>query len=136
MRIDLGAKVITKDGHDAGKVRRVIIDPATERITGFVISTGGLLGRDVIVAEDAFASADAEGRAVTLTMTKEELGAQPAFEESEYVPPEAGWTAPIGYEFPPSAYLWPIDAPATVEERPRPAIKKGDTVKDRDGDVV
>ncbi|HEV8470375.1 MAG TPA: PRC-barrel domain-containing protein [Candidatus Limnocylindria bacterium] len=39
MRIDLGAKVRTKDGHDAGKVHRVIIDPATERITGFAIST-------------------------------------------------------------------------------------------------
>src|SRR5437667_11944915 len=52
MRIDLRARVRTKDGHDAGKVRRVIVDPATERITGFVVSTGGLLGREVIVGED------------------------------------------------------------------------------------
>jgi len=76
MRIDLGATVRTKDGHDAGKVHRVIIDPATERITGFAISTGGLLGREVIVGEDAFEAADAGGETVTLRLTKEELKSQ------------------------------------------------------------
>ena len=30
MRIDLGAKVRTKDGHDAGSIRRVIVDPTTQ----------------------------------------------------------------------------------------------------------
>jgi uncharacterized protein YrrD len=137
MRIDLGARVKTKDGHDAGKVHRVIIDPATERITGFVVSTGGLLGRDVIVGEDAFEAADKGGEAVTLNLTKEDLKTQPTFEEGDYVAPEPGWSAPTGYEFPPNAYLWPpIDTLPAAEERHRPAIKKGDTVKDRDGDVV
>src|SRR5207248_2677566 len=46
MQIELDAKVRTSDGHDAGKLRRVLVDPATLRITGFVVSTGGLLGRD------------------------------------------------------------------------------------------
>ncbi|TME61960.1 MAG: PRC-barrel domain containing protein [Chloroflexi bacterium] len=49
MQIELDAKVRTSDGHDAGKLRRVLVDPATLRITGFVVSTGGLLGREVIV---------------------------------------------------------------------------------------
>ncbi len=136
MRIDLRARVRTKDGHDAGKVRRVIVDPATERITGLVVSTGGLLGREVIVGEDAFEAADAKGEKVTLGLTKEEFKTQPTFEEGDYVAPEPGWTAPTGYEFPPNAYLWPINEPSAMEERDRPAIQKGDTVKDRDGDVV
>jgi uncharacterized protein YrrD len=136
MRIDLGAKVKTKDGHDAGKVRRVIVDPATERITGFVVGTGGLLGREVIVGEDEFEKADASGETVTLSLTKGELKTQPTFEEGDHVPPEPGWAAPTGYEYPPDAYLWPIDALPAAEEPNRPAIKKGDTVKDRDGDVV
>lgn len=136
MRIDLGAKVRTKDGHDAGNVRRVIVDPATERVTGFVVSTGGLLGHEVIVGEDAFEAADGGGEAVTISLTKEQLKTQPIFEEGDYVPPEPGWATPTGYEFPPNAYLWAIGAPPAAEERDRPAIKKGDTVKDRDGDVV
>ena len=136
MRIELDAKVKTKDGHDAGRVRRVIIDPATERITGFVVGTGGLLGREVIVGEDEFEKADASGEVVTLSLTKEELKTQPTFEEGDYVPPEPGWAAPTGYEFPPNAYLWPIDEPRSTEEPDRPVIKKGETVRDRDGDVV
>src|SRR3989442_1214135 len=136
MRIDLRARVRTKDGHDAGKVRRVIVDPATERITGFVVSTGGLLGREVIVGEDAFESTDAGGKTITLSLAKEDLESQPTFEEGDYMAPEPGWAAPTGYEFPPSAYLWPIDPLPVAEERDRPTIKKGDSVKDRDGDVV
>ena len=136
MRIDLGAKVRTKDGHDAGKVRSVIVDPATERITGFVVGTSGLLGREVIVGEDAFEAADPGGETLTFTMTKEDLKTQPTFEEAQYVTPEPGWAAPTGYEFPPNSYLWPIDTLPAVEERDRPVIKKGDMVKDRDGDVV
>jgi uncharacterized protein YrrD len=137
MRIDLGAKVRTKDAHDAGEVHRVIIDPATERITGFAISTGGLLGREVMVGEDAFEATDAGGETVTLSLTKEELKSQPTFDEGDYVAPEPGWAAPTGYEFPPNAYLWPpLDTLPAAEERDRPAIKKGDAVKDRDGDLV
>lgn len=138
MRVDLHAKVRTSDGHEAGNVHRVLVDPSTERITGFVVSTGRLLGRDVIVSEDAFAEAGPEGDYVTLNLTKRELDARPTFEETDYVIPPAGWAAPnLGYTIPPDAFLWPADAAfGGPTERSRPAIKKGDTVKDRDGDVV
>jgi sporulation protein YlmC with PRC-barrel domain len=138
MRIDLNAKVRTSDGHEAGNVHRVLVDPKTETITGFVVSTGRLLGRDVIVGEDAFADASAAGDVISLNLTKRELDAQPTFEESDYVIPTGGWAAPnLGYSIPPDAFLWPAD-PASSEptERSRPAIKKGDAVKDRDGDQV
>ena len=138
MRIDLKAKIRTKDGHEAGKIHRVLIDPATERITGFVVTTGRLLGRDVIVSEDMFAEASADAETITLNLDKKELDTQPSFEEDDFVTPPAGWSAPnLGYAIPPESFLWPADsALADVGERPRPSIKKGDTVKDRDGDVV
>ena len=138
MRIDLSARVRTTDGHEAGNVHRVLVDPGTERITGFVISTSRLLGRDVIVGEDAFAAAEPLGNVVTVNLTKRELDTQPTFEESDFVVPPAGWSAPsLGYSLPPESFLWPEDsALPDVGERSRPSIKKGDTVKDRDGDVV
>jgi sporulation protein YlmC with PRC-barrel domain len=138
MRIDLNARLRTSDGHDAGNVHRVLVDPESERVTGFVISTSRLLGRDVIVGEDAFAAADHEGDVITLKLTKRDLDTQPTFEESEFVIPPAGWSAAnVGYVVPPESFLWPADsALADTGERARSSLKKGDTVKDRDGDVV
>jgi uncharacterized protein YrrD len=138
MRIDLNAKVRTRDGNEAGNVHRVLVDPSTGRITGFVVSTSRLLGRDVIVGEDAFAEAGPEGDVITLNLTKRELDTQPTFEQGDYVVPPAGWAGPnVGYTIPPTAFLWPADtATAEPAEESRPAIKKGDAVKDRDGDVV
>jgi hypothetical protein len=49
MRVDLDAKVKTRDGHDAGAVQRAVIDPRADNVSDFVISTGGLLGYDVLV---------------------------------------------------------------------------------------
>ena len=138
MRIDLNARVKTSDGHDAGNVHRVLVDPTTERITGFVVSTSRLLGRDVIVGEDAFAKAEGDGETITLTLSKRELDSQPTFEETDFVVPPAGWSAPnLGYTVPPESFLWAADTTLPdVGERSRPSIKKGDQVKDRDGDVV
>ncbi len=108
MRIDLNAKVRTRDGHEAGNVHRVLVDPSTERITGFVVSTSRLLGRDVIVGEDAFAAAGPEGDIITLNLTKRELDTQPTFDQGVYVVPPAGWAGPnVGYTIPPTAFLWP-----------------------------
>ena len=140
MRIDLNAKVRTSDGHDAGNVHRILVDPETERITGFVVSTRRLLGRDVIVGEDMFAAASAGGDTITLNLSKKELDTQPSFEEDDFVAPPAGWSAPnLGYAIPPQSFLWPADsaiADMGRGEASRPSIKKGDAVKDRDGDVV
>jgi len=135
MQIELDAKVRTSDGHDAGKLRRVLVDPATLRITGFVVSTGGLLGREVIVGEHDFV----EGREgeLMLRLSKAELAQQPTFDEAGFTAPPAGLAATMGYGFASNAYLVPVvagDEPVT--ESSRPTIKKGDVVKDRDGDVV
>jgi sporulation protein YlmC with PRC-barrel domain len=137
MRIALDAKVKTADGHDAGPVRRALIDPSTQRVTGFVVGTGGLLGHDVIVGEDDFAHDSPGGDAVILRLSRQELDAQPIFDEGNFAPPPAGWGATMGYGFPSNAYLMPVEVAPDVDLEPaRPTLKKGDVVKDRDGDVV
>jgi len=135
MRVELDAKIRTRDGHDAGTVRRVLIDPASRRITGFVVSTGGLLGREVIVGEDDFAP-DRQGDTLVLRIDKHQLEQQPIFEEHAFIAPPSGLSATLGYGFPPNAYLMPIGPADDPFEDEPPAIKKGDTVKDRDGDVI
>ena len=137
MRIDLDARVKTADGHDAGHVRRALIDPAAQRVTGFVVGTGGLLEREVIVGEGDFVPDSPEGDALVLRLSSQELEAQPTFEQGDFAPPPAGWAATMGYGFPSNAYLMPVDTAADfVPEPQRPTLKKGDVVKDRDGDVV
>ena len=138
MRIDLNAKVRTSDGHEAGNIHRVLVDPQTERITGLVVSTRRLLGRDVIISEETLRSGTPDGDTIVVNMAKRELDSQPTFEETEYVVPPPGWTgATLGYTVPPAMYLWPADrADGDATAPARPGIKKGDAVKDRDGDAV
>ncbi len=73
MHINLGAKVRTKDGHDAGEVKQAIWDPRSERINQYVVSTGGLLGHDVIVSPEVLESATRDDSAIVVNMTKHEL---------------------------------------------------------------
>jgi sporulation protein YlmC with PRC-barrel domain len=136
MRIRLDAKITTRDGHDAGTVKRVLLDPASLRITGFVVGTGGLLGKDVIVGDHDFSDAPSSDE-LALKLTKDELDQQPRFDATGFDPPPAGLAATMGYGYPSQAYLWPaMDAGAPPASGSRPALKKGDVVKDRDGDVV
>src|SRR5439155_1762696 len=91
--------------------------------------------RDVIVAEDEFLSSS--GDTITLDLTKAELDRQPSFEEADYTLPPVGWVAPLGYGLPADAYLLPVAvAPPPAGGGVAPTIKKGDAVKDRDGDTV
>src|SRR6266550_3339848 len=118
MQINLDARVRTSDGHDAGKLRRVLVDPATLRITGFVVSTGGLLGREVIVGEHDFV----EGREgeLMLRLSKAELAQQPTFDEAGFTAPPAGLASTMGYGFASNAYLVPVvagDEPVTEDRK-------------------
>lgn len=135
MRIQLDAKVRTTDGHDAGHVRRVVWDAATNEISSFIVSTGGLLGHDVLVSREVLERATRAGDVVTIDLTKGELDALEHYEEKRYAPPPLGWTAPAMYDFPAAMYLLPVEAvnePATQRTQ-RPVIGKGMRVKDPDG---
>jgi len=128
MPIDHGAKVRTRDGHQAGHVKHAIWDPSGKRITEYVITTGGLLGHDVIVSPELLESAARDGNAIVLSITNRELDELAHYESGDYTTPPAGWLAPTIYSFPTGGYLWPVarstsdDAaeeqqPSTVEGR-------------------
>lgn len=120
MRIDLGAKVRTKDGHKAGEVKQAIWDPRAKKITQFVITTGGLLGHDVIVSPELLESAARDGSEIVLDITKHELDELARYESTDYTPPPADWLSPSVYGFPTGGYLWPVKEGkiAPVEEPP------------------
>jgi hypothetical protein len=108
MSIDHGAKVRTKDGHQAGHVKHAIWDPSGKRILEYVISTGGLLGHDVIVSPELLESAARDGNEIVLNITKRELDELAHFESDDYAAPPSDWLAPTVYGFPTGGYLWPV----------------------------
>lgn len=148
MRVDLDAKVITSDGEEIGTVDRVVFDPRTNDITGFVISTGGLLGKSVVISRAHLERATRDGERLRLNLSKREVGELPSYVPVNYLPPTDEWVPPIGYGYPGSAYLWPAavapeafmppEALSAEEERQRQrvTVSKGATVQDRDGDDV
>jgi hypothetical protein len=128
MSIDLGATVRTTDGHDAGQLKHAIWDPRGGEITQYVISTGGLLGHDVIVSKEVLETARREDDAWVLDMTKRELDQLAHYESTSYTAPPADWTAPEVHGFPGGGYLWPVaeDEFAPVEETaPSEGIGRG-----------
>jgi len=132
MRIDLGSKVRTTDGHDAGQLKHAIWDPRGSEITQYVMTTAGLLGHDVIVSKEVLESARREGDAVVLGMTKHELDQLAHYESTSYTAPPADWTAPEVHGFPSGGYLWPVaeDEFAPVEETaPSEGISRGPKIQ-------
>lgn len=145
MRIDLGAKVRTKDGHEAGHVKQAIWDPRANRIIGYLIDTGGLLGHRVVISPESVENATGDGDAIVLNLTKKELSELARYEEASYSPPPPDWTAPAVQAFPATGYLWPMGyadaAPPPVpltstEHVHEPEIHKGLRVRDANGDDV
>lgn len=133
MRIEHEARVRTKDGHDAGHVKHAIWDPDGSSVMQYVVSTGGLLGHDVILSPELLESGTRDGGAIVLNMTKHELDELAHYEPSAYAPPPADWRAPSVHGFPSGGYLWPVteaetvavdDAPPTAGQSRGPAVKK------------
>ena len=125
MPIDHGAKVRTKDGHQAGHVKHAIWDPSGEKITEYVITTGGLLGHDVIVSPELLEGAARDGKDIVLNITKRELDELAHYESDEYAAPPAGWLAPGVYGFPTSGYLWPLGESDVAPDEKEPAAVEG-----------
>lgn len=108
MPIDHGAKVRTKDGHQAGHVKHAIWDPSGKKIIEYVIATGGLLGHDVIVSPELLEGASRDGNEIVLNITKRELDELAHYESGDYAAPPADWIAPAVFGFPTGGYLWPV----------------------------
>ena len=142
MRVDLHAKVLTRDGEAAGHVQHAVVDPDTNEVTDFVVSTGGLLGKDVLVPRAELDRAGADGDVLRLRLDRRELERLPAYQPADYDAPPVGWAPPPSTTFPHAGMLWPAtrlptDVPPTVREPWQAAqevlIDKGSVVIDRDG---
>lgn len=137
MRMDLGAKVRTSDGRDAGRIERAVYDPDTQSVTKFLVSTGGLLGYEVLVPREDLERATTDGDVVVLDLTKEQLESMEQYVSERYAPPSIGWvpTPGVGWAYPPDAYVLPPaqEGPKDIGGVP---IRKGSPVVDRDGEDV
>jgi sporulation protein YlmC with PRC-barrel domain len=153
VRADLNARVRTRDGEDAGKVRYAIFDPNAGDVSHFVVSTGRLFGRDIVVPAESIVPPEiAEDEShteetVVLNLSKAELEAMPDFDPTRYGAPPAGWMAPEAYGYPISGYVWssniaagadlgPEIEPPGDEAAPAAAIARGTPVLDSAGDDV
>ena len=147
MRVDLDAKVQTRDGEAAGSVQWAVIDPQANEVSDFVISTGGLFGHDVLVPRERLEASSREGDVIRLDLTKDELKRLPVYAPADYTVPATGWTPPAGYGYPVDAFVWPVGrafeeqavAARTAREGKGeiwPAIEKGTIVQDRTGEHI
>jgi hypothetical protein len=132
MPIEHAAKVRTKDGHQAGHVKHAIWDPSGKKITEYVITTGGLLGHDVIVSPELLESAARDGNEIVLNITKRELDELAHYESDDYTTPPHDWLAPAVYGFPTGGYLWPVaerDVADVAPEEREPSAVEGHAPK-------
>jgi sporulation protein YlmC with PRC-barrel domain len=153
MRVDLDAKVRARDGEDIGSVERAIVDPETRELAAFVVRTGAIFGRDIVVSRTHLEQAAEDGDAIRLDLTKDELETLPDFMPEQYMAPPPAWVAPAGYGFPATGYVWPVavdpidpmSVPVAmpVEDTTDPAeqpdlvtLNKGSVVMDRNGDDI
>ncbi len=104
-RIDTGEDVIGSDGAKLGSVAYVVVHPPRMNVTDLVVSTGAILGRDIVVPIDAVQSI-ANGK-VQLSMDKGQLNSCPDFVDVKYAAPPASWVPPASSYFPRSAVRWP-----------------------------
>lgn len=104
-RIDTGEDVIGSDGEKVGTVAYMVVRPPEMNVTDMVVSTGALLGRDIVVPIDTVEST--AGGKVRLSMDKNQLNRCPDYVDVKYSTPPETWVPPAGFYYPQSAVLWP-----------------------------
>jgi uncharacterized protein YrrD len=103
MRVELGSRVRTRDGEDAGTIDKLVLDPATGEVKCAVVRKGRILSNDVEVPIEAITTG--AGDAVEIGYTKDEMDRLPEFVESSYTNPPPDYASPYGY--PIGGVLWP-----------------------------
>lgn len=127
MEVNIGAKVVTRDGRVPGVVDRVVVEPETNELISVVVRGKLRALRDVVVPVGEIERATKEN--VYLRLTEDDLERMPDFIESEYAPPPYQSVPPSIY--PPTHVLVPVPGRVdlgqpTVEEAPRrPTLPAG-----------
>lgn len=115
MKIDIGAKVRTRDGHEIGKVERVVVNPSSKEVDGIVVHRGRVLPRDVVVPLSLVQRAGKDGLQLRIGMDRaEDL---PDFVEAHYVKPS---DRAITLPYAPGSMLFPLVPPYGVAGTPFP----------------
>jgi uncharacterized protein YrrD len=104
-RIDIGADVAGSDGNKVGTVAYVVVRPTEMQITDIVVSTGAILGRDIVLPLDVVSAV--EDGTVQLSIDKNQVDSYPDYVEVNYQQPPTGWIPPAGTYYPPTGILWP-----------------------------
>jgi hypothetical protein len=81
MPFEMGATVRTSDGQDAGTIESLVRDDATGVVSGFVIATGGILGRKVLIKAGELEDRTADGDAIRMRLSQAELQERPDHHE-------------------------------------------------------
>ena len=116
MRVDLGAKVMTSDGEDVGRVKHLVLDPSTTELRTAVVEHGVLNKESRMVPIASIASATEEE--LRLDLTKDEYEQLPEFFHTDYTAPPPGYTLPVAY--PGGGLLWPLGYPSSAIGEPAP----------------
>ncbi|HZU11869.1 MAG TPA: PRC-barrel domain-containing protein [Chloroflexota bacterium] len=103
--INPGEDVIGPDGNKLGTVAFIVVNPETMKMTDLVVSTGTLLGRDIVVPESDVARTE-DGR-IQLSVDEDGLKALPDYVDVQFQSPPAGWIPTAGFSYPSGALLWP-----------------------------
>ena len=107
MRIDLGHKVFTSDGHALGNVTRLILDPTGQHVKSAVVEHGLILKDAFEVPASAFVETE-DGKA-HVDFTSEQARELPIYDDSRYTAAPPALSAPFG--FPAGGIIWPVATP-------------------------
>lgn len=91
MELLIGARVMCRDG-EAGRLRYVVVDPATEAITELIVAHGHILKRDIVVPLNWVAHTN--GDQIMLNAALVDLKRLPTYREVEYLRPDPSY-APV-----------------------------------------
>jgi uncharacterized protein YrrD len=140
-RVDIGADVMGSDGEKIGTVAYVVVHPNDMHVAEVVVSTGAVLGRDVVIPVDVIDRVADGG--VYLSVAKGQLGRYPDYVAVDFKqPPTSMVPAPFPY-YPVESTLWPAElsspevSSVTVNAPPHTVgFYEGMAVKSSDGHKV
>lgn len=95
MRVPFGAKVVTSDHKDAGKVKRLVLHPESREIDGIVVHVGVLHQRDFIVP---LAHVSVSDDTVVLKKSAAELSDYPIYNPEHFIKMPQDWEMPATFD--------------------------------------
>ena len=110
MRIALGVPVTASDGQRVGRVRRLILDPASGTIPYFSLDRGHFAAELLVAVTDI--AAIEEGGALGLCLDSGQVAALPRYLEADFVVGESPTVSPLDYVIPADGALLPLAARA------------------------